>query len=204
MSEAHALVEFPAGAPSPTEVYTTILFTDVVGSTRRAVELGDRAWRRLVERHDRLVRRAVARSGGRLIKNLGDGYLMSFDDPAAAVEGAHALVAAARAVGLEIRAGMHSGPAQVIGDDLFGLTVHIAARVCSLAGRGRVLSTAAAADPARDAGAAVVDAGLRELRDVPGKFRLFEAVPPPGTARDHAKPRPTVAPRLTLVPTQAS
>jgi class 3 adenylate cyclase len=169
MSEVHKL--------TPRPVRTTVLFTDIVGSTRHAVELGDLEWRRLLERHDRLVRDEVAVAGGRVIKNTGDGYLIAFDDATAAVACAHALVITARSVGLEIRAGLHHGEAHVMGDDLVGLTLHIAARVCALAGAGRVLVTAAVAAEARNCGQPVIDHGPVVLRDLPGAFRLFERAP---------------------------
>jgi class 3 adenylate cyclase len=169
MSETASVI-----ALDPPAVLTTVLFTDIVGSTRRAVELGDLEWRRLLERHDRLVRAEVASTGGCVLKNLGDGYLITFDDPWAAVDCAHGLVAAARSVGLEIRAGLHRGECQVLGDDLVGVTLHIAARVCSLAGEGTVLATPDVACPVGPGG--FVDTGLAELRDIPGRFRLFEAV----------------------------
>jgi class 3 adenylate cyclase len=154
----------------------TLLFTDIVGSTRHAVELGDAAWRDALEYHDRLVRDEVAIAGGRVVKNLGDGYLVSFEDADSALECAQALVAAARTMGFEIRAGLHTGTVQSIGDDLAGITVHIAARVRDLAEPGRVIGTGAVANAARGAIATLVDRGCRELRDVPGRFRLFEAV----------------------------
>jgi class 3 adenylate cyclase len=168
MSEVHQLIPLP--------VRTTVLFTDVVGSTRRAVELGDFEWHRLIERHDRLVREEVELAGGRVVKNMGDGYLIAFDDEGTAVECAHALVGVARSVGLEIRAGLHSGDCHVLGDDLVGITLHIAARVCALAGEGRVLATWEVAFPATGTGASFVDRGAESLRDLPGRFRLFEPV----------------------------
>jgi class 3 adenylate cyclase len=166
MSEVHTLI--------PPPVRTTVLFTDIVGSTRRAVELGDVEWHRVLVRHDRLVRDEVARAGGRVVKNLGDGYLIAFDDEGAAVECAHALVAAARSMDLEIRAGLHTGDCHVLGDDLVGITLHIAARVCALARDGGVLATSSVANPASDIGAAFVDRGCEELRGLPGCFQLFE------------------------------
>jgi class 3 adenylate cyclase len=158
-------------------VRATLLFTDIVGSTRHAVEMGDRAWRDLLEWHDRLVRREVANAGGRVIKNLGDGYFIGFEDADAAVAAAHALVDIARSLGFEIRAGLHSGEVECIGDDPVGLTVHIAARVSAMAGPGSVLSTTAVVLAARPESDGMVDRGLRELRDVPGHFRLFESRP---------------------------
>jgi class 3 adenylate cyclase len=166
MSAVHQLIPAPARA--------TVLFTDIVGSTRHAVELGDLEWRRLLERHDRLVRDEVAIAGGRVVKNMGDGYLVAFDDATSAVACAHALVIAARSVGLEIRAGLHSGEVHLLGDDLVGVTLHIAARVCALAGAGRVLVTAAVAEQARNCDGPVIDHGPVVLRDLPGEFRLFE------------------------------
>jgi len=164
-------------------VQTTLLFTDIVGSTRHAVELGDVRWRKVFDRHDMLVRTEVAWAGGRLVKSLGDGYLASFDDPSAAVDCAHALVAIARSVGLEIRAGLHHGECQVVGDDFVGLAVHIAARVCSLADGDRVLATDAVAGPAGHAHVTFADQGCQELRGIPGCHHLYEAVQRAATLR---------------------
>jgi class 3 adenylate cyclase len=158
-------------------VRATLLFTDIVGSTRLAVEMGDLAWRDALERHDRIVHCEVERAGGRVVKNLGDGHLIAFDDAEAAVNGAHALVVAARAVGFEIRAGMHTGEVQVIGDDLIGINVHIAARVSSLADGGRVLATTAVVLAAGADAAEFDDRGMQTLRDVPGEFRLWTMEP---------------------------
>jgi len=155
-----------------------VLLTDIVGSTRHAVTLGDAAWRDILERHNRMVERQVVSAGGRVVKNTGDGHLISFHNSRAAVDCARALFAIARSLGFEIRAGMHTGDVQVIGDDLAGLTVHIAARVCALAAPGSMVGTAAVALRARAAGAVLEDHGLHELRDLPGQFRLFQARAP--------------------------
>ena len=181
MLKSQTLIPLPPSEPR--SVQATLLFTDIVGSTRHAVQLGDIRWRKVFDRHDMLVRNEVAWAGGRLVKSLGDGYLISFDDPSAAVDTAHALVAIARSVGLEIRAGLHSGEAQVVGDDLVGLSVHIASRVCSLAGADVVLATAAVAGPAAEAHVTFADRGCEELRGIPGRHRLYEAVPRAATLR---------------------
>lgn len=181
MLKAQTLIPLPPSQPH--SVHTTILFTDIVGSTRHAVELGDIRWRKVFDRHDMLVRNEVAWAGGRLVKSLGDGYLASFDDPSAAVDAAHSLVAIARSLGLEIRAGLHTGEAQAVGDDLVGLSVHIAARVCAMAEADCVLTTAAVAGPAAEAHVTFADRGCEELRGIPGCHHLYEAVPRAATLR---------------------
>ena len=123
----------------------TVMFTDIVDSTRRAADLGDSSWRELLERHDALVRAQIGRFRGREVKQTGDGFLVSFDGPARAIRCACAIEDEARNAGIEIRAGLHTGECELIGDDLGGLAVHVAARVggrlarvrCSSPGRSR-------------------------------------------------------------------
>src|SRR5690606_20542680 len=137
-----AIVEFLTGAApvaDPDRVLATVMFTDIVESTRRAAELGDRAWRALLDRHRDTARRAFARFRGREVQHTGDGFLATFDGPARAVRCAIALCQEARALGLELRAGLHTGEITVAGDDVSGIAVHIAARVAAAAGPGEVL-----------------------------------------------------------------
>ena len=115
----------------------TVMFTDIVGSTRRAADLGDRGWRELLERHDQLFRRALDRHRGREVKRTGDGFLATFDGPARAIRCAASITEAVGDLGLELRAGLHTGELEVMSDDLGGLAVHIAARVMARARRGR-------------------------------------------------------------------
>jgi class 3 adenylate cyclase len=136
--------EFVTGVPPaaiPDRMLTTVLFTDVVGSTERAVAIGDEPWRRLLDRHNELVRRYLERFRGREVDTAGDGFLATFDGPARAVRCAQAIADAVVALGLQIRAGIHTGEVEVRGDDIGGLAVHIAARVVALAGPGEVLAS---------------------------------------------------------------
>jgi class 3 adenylate cyclase len=156
-------------------VLATVLFTDIVDSTRRAAELGDSAWRELRERHDALVRSELERFGGREVKHTGDGFLASFDGPARAIRCACAIRGEARELGIELRAGLHTGECELIGDDLGGLAVHVAARVGSEAGSGDVLVSGTVRDLVLGSGIDLVDRGVHELKGVPGDWRLFAA-----------------------------
>jgi class 3 adenylate cyclase len=156
-------------------VLKTLLFTDIVGSTERAAELGDRRWRALLDAHDRAVRREIERARGREVKTIGDGFLAVFDGPARAVRCAQALAAQTRALGLEIRAGLHSGECEVRGDDLAGIAVHIAARVAALATPGEPLVTGTVRDLVAGSGIEFDDRGTHVLKGVPGEWRLLAA-----------------------------
>ena len=171
-----AIEEFLTGARHEREadrVLATVLFTDIVGSTERAAELGDSQWRSLLERHDRVVRRELDRHRGRFVKSTGDGVLATFDGPARAIRAAGAISRAARPLGLEIRAGLHTGEVEVIGDDLGGLAVHIGARVMSHAGPGEVLVSSTVKDLVVGSGIDFEERGERWLKGVPGEWRLF-------------------------------
>ena len=132
--------EFLTGARSvaePDRVLATVMFTDIVGSTERAAELGDARWRELLAAHQAAVRRELMRFRGREVKTLGDGYLATFDGPARAIRCGRAIAEAARSIGLEVRIGLHSGEVEVMEEDVGGIAVHIAARVGALAAGGR-------------------------------------------------------------------
>jgi class 3 adenylate cyclase len=175
---AGEIEEFLTGARSggrPDRVLATVLFTDIVDSTRLAAGLGDRSWRELLERHDALVRLQLERFRGREVKHTGDGFLASFDGPARAIRCACSIGAAARELGIEIRAGLHTGECELIGDDLGGVAVHIAARVGAAAGPGEVLVSGTVKDLTMGSGIALVDRGTHELKGVPGEWRLFAA-----------------------------
>lgn len=168
--------EFLTGArraPEADRVLATVLFTDLVGSTERAAALGDAAWRDLLGRHDAIVRREVERFRGRAVKSLGDGWLATFDGPARAIRCALALGPALAAIGLDVRAGLHTGECELIGDDVGGLAVHIAARVMGQAGAGEVLASGTVADLVVGSGLRFAERGARELRGVPGTWRLL-------------------------------
>jgi class 3 adenylate cyclase len=168
--------EFLTGARAaadPDRVLATILFTDIVGSTERAAELGDAAWRRVLDGHDGLVRGELARYLGREIKNTGDGFFASFDGPLRAIRCAQAITAQAPSLGIEVRAGLHTGECELRGADLGGLAVHVAARVAAKAEAGEVLVSRTVTDLLAGSEVPFDDRGEHELKGVPGSWRLF-------------------------------
>lgn len=157
-------------------VLATVLFTDIVESTQRAAELGDRAWRALLQRHDSLVREQVEQHRGRLVKSLGDGVLATFDGPSRAIGSAIAIRDGVRDLGLEIRAGLHTGECERLPDDeVAGLAVHIGARIGSLAGPGEVLVSSTVRDLIVGSGITFADRGTHALKGVPGEWHLYTA-----------------------------
>jgi class 3 adenylate cyclase len=177
-SEAIAaeIEEFVTGVrPQPVadRVLATVLFTDIVSSTARATELGDRRWRELLERHDDAVRRQLVRFRGREIKTTGDGFLATFDGPARAVECGLAVCEAARQLGLDVRVGLHSGEVELRDDDIAGIAVHIAARVAALAEPANVWVSRTVPDLVAGSGLSFADQGEHDLKGVPGAWRLF-------------------------------
>jgi class 3 adenylate cyclase len=170
------LAEFLTGhaaAPVPDTVLTTVLFTDIVGSTEAAQRLGDEAWNELLESHDDAIRRQVRRFDGRQVKDLGDGFMVTFDGPARALRCARACVEAARSVGVTIRTGLHIGECLRRGDDLGGVAVHVAARVSGLAEGGEVLCSSVVKDLVIGSGLAFEDRGEHALKGVEGSWRLY-------------------------------
>jgi class 3 adenylate cyclase len=168
--------EFLTGVRPAVEVdriLTTVLFTDIVGSTQRAVSLGDKRWRALLDAHDRAVRDQLRRFRGREIKTTGDGFLASFDGPARAIRCARAISEAGRELGIELRAGLHTGECEVRGDDLGGVAVHIAARVGAVAGPGQVFVSTMVKDLVAGSGIEFADRGEHQLKGLPGSWRLF-------------------------------
>ena len=157
----------------PDRVLATVLFTDIAGSTERAAAMGDRRWRELLEQHHAMVRRKLAEFRGREIDTAGDGFLTSFDGPARAIRCASAIVDCAQTLGLEIRAGLHTGECEVMGEKLSGLAVHIGARVASLANAGEVLVSSTVKDLVAGSGLRFSDRGNRSLKGVPGDWHLF-------------------------------
>jgi class 3 adenylate cyclase len=157
----------------PESVLATILFTDIVGSSARASELGDRAWRELLARHHALVRRELTRYRGEEKDTAGDGFFATFDGPARAIRCAHAIVEGVQALGLEIRAGVHTGECEVHEGKVAGLAVVIGARVASAASGGEVLVSQTVKDLVAGAGIAFEQRGEHELKGVPGTWRLF-------------------------------
>ncbi len=158
----------------PDRMLATVMFTDIVDSTRRAADLGDRDWQDLLGRHDQLFRRALDRHRGREIKHMGDGFLATFDGPARAIRCAASITDAVADLGLELRAGLHTGELEVRrDDDLGGLAVNIAARVMGMADGGEVLVSSTVKDLVAGSGIDFEDRGTHELRGVPGDWRLF-------------------------------
>ncbi|HEX8132070.1 MAG TPA: adenylate/guanylate cyclase domain-containing protein [Actinomycetes bacterium] len=151
----------------------TVLFTDIVGSTGRAAELGDRRWRELLDAHDRLARELVHREGGKLVKTTGDGILAVFDGPGQAIRCAAALRAELRPLGLEVRAGLHTGEVERRGDDVGGIAVHIGARIMEAAAPGEVLVSRTVRDLVAGSGIALEGRGTRALRGVDDDWPLF-------------------------------
>jgi class 3 adenylate cyclase/pimeloyl-ACP methyl ester carboxylesterase len=154
-------------------VLTTVLFTDIVRSTEQAAALGDRSWRQLLDSHDRVIRDQLRRFRGREIKATGDGFCASFDGPARAIRCARGITESVRNLGVEVRAGLHTGECEVRGDDLAGLAVHIAARVGAVAGTGQVLVSSTVKDLVAGSGIEFEDRGEYELKGVPGAWKLF-------------------------------
>jgi class 3 adenylate cyclase len=150
-----------------------VLFTDIVDSTQRASELGDATWRALLERHDALVATEVTSAGGRLVKSLGDGALAAFSGPARAIGCAQSLAERAEDLGIVLRAGVHTGECEAMGDDLGGLAVHIGARVAALAEPGEILVSTTVVDLVVGSGLGFSDRGHRDLKGVPGTWQLF-------------------------------
>jgi pimeloyl-ACP methyl ester carboxylesterase len=159
--------------PEPDRVLATVLFTDIVGSTERAAELGDRRWVNLLDEHHGVVRGALDRFRGREVDTAGDGFLATFDGPARAIRCAGAIVQGVRGLGLEVRAGLHTGECELAGDDVRGIAVHIGARVAALAGPGEVLVSSTVKDLVVGSGIEFEDRGEHALKGVPGAWRLF-------------------------------
>ncbi len=153
----------------------TVLFTDIVASTKRAAELGDRAWRELLDRHDALVRSCVERAGGRLVKTTGDGVLATFDGPGRALDASREISTGAPGLGVHVRAGLHAGEIEFTASDIVGLAVHIAARVSALAGPDEVLVSSTVRDLVSGSQVVFSDRGSRALKGVPGRWRLYAA-----------------------------
>jgi pimeloyl-ACP methyl ester carboxylesterase len=154
-------------------VLATVLFTDIVDATRRAAELGDRRWRDVLQAHHATVRGELGRFRGREIDTAGDGFLASFDGPARAVRAGCSIAESVRRLGLEIRAGVHTGECEVIGDKLGGIAVHIGARVAALAQGGEVLVSSTVKDLVAGSGLRFEDRGVHALKGVPGEWHLF-------------------------------
>ncbi len=162
-------------APEYERVLSTVMFTDIVGSTEAAARLGDRDWRNLLGRHHTIARAEIARFRGREINTAGDGFIATFDGPARAVRCAGSMRNALQPLGIEIRAGVHTGEIELDGDDVGGIAVHICARVAAAAAAGETLVSSTVKDLVAGAGLAFTDRGAHALKGVPGEWRLFAA-----------------------------
>jgi len=164
------------GTPNTDRMLATILFTDIVDSTKRAASTGDRRWRELLDNHDRMAGRQVHRFGGRQVKTTGDGILATFDGPARAIQCGLAICDGARQLGMEVRVGVHTGEVERRGDDVAGIGVHIAARVQGAAQPGEVWVSRTVTDLVTGSGIIFNDRGEHPLKGVPGTWQLFTVV----------------------------
>jgi class 3 adenylate cyclase len=156
-------------------VLATVMFTDIVGSTARAAELGDKGWREIVERHHGVVRALLGRFRGTEVDTAGDGFFATFDGPARGVRCAQAIAGAVRDLDLEVRAGVHTGEVETIAGKVGGIAVNVGARVAALAGPSQVLVSSTVRDLVSGSGLVFADAGEHELKGVPGIWHLYEA-----------------------------
>jgi len=157
----------------PDRVLATVLFTDIVDSTRRAADLGDRRWRELLERHDEITRAEITRFQGRVVKQTGDGFLATFDGPTRAVRCATTLAEGIPELGIDVRSGLHTGECELRGEDIGGIAVHIGARIAALAQPREVLVSRTVKDLVNGSGIAFQDRGTHVLKGVPGEWKLF-------------------------------
>jgi len=161
------------GSPEPDRVLATVLFTDIVASTAQAAEMGDRRWRNLLATHDALVRAQLDRFHGREVKSTGDGVLATFDGPGRAIRCACAIRDALGALGLEVRAGLHTGEIELRGDDIAGIAVVIGQRISTYAGAGEVFVSRTVADLIAGSDIELRNQGEHDLKGVPGTWRVF-------------------------------
>jgi class 3 adenylate cyclase len=185
---ADEIEEFLTGARSGAEgdiMMAAVLFTDIVASTEHQARVGSREWSRLTDRHDAMVRTTLARHGGHEVKTIGDGFLATFDATGRAIRCAEEILSNAKGIGLTLRSGVHTGEVERRGDDIAGLPVNIASRVCALAGPREVLVTETVRLSMVGSPTAFEDRGEHEIKGVPGNWRLFAVIPrdPEGRSR---------------------
>jgi class 3 adenylate cyclase len=173
---ADAVEEFLTGSRPPVavdRVLATVLFTDIVGSTEKAVAVGDNRWRDLLDSHHATIRRNLKRFRGNEVKSTGDGILATFDGPARGVRCACSIAEEIRPLGINVRAGLHTGECEMIDDDVGGIAVHIGARVAALAGTDEVLVSSTVKDLVAGSGLRFADRGIRSLKGIPGEWRIY-------------------------------
>jgi pimeloyl-ACP methyl ester carboxylesterase len=189
------------GATSSHRALRTVLFSDMVASTARAAQMGDDRWRALLQRFGEITGELAERFGGRVVKSTGDGHLATFDGPTQAIRCAEALRRDTEALGVEIRAGVHTGECELLGDDIGGIAVHIAARILGHAGAGEILVSSTVRDLVVGSGIGFVEHGAFDLRGVPGRWQLLAVDPHgarPGSAEAELVTTPTPSPRTTM------
>jgi class 3 adenylate cyclase len=180
LDEIEEFITGVRGGSDAERLLTTIMFTDIVGSTERAAALGDHRWRDLLDNHDRIVRHELQRFSGREVNTAGDGFVATFSSPSAAIACADAIVDAIHVLGIEVRVGIHAGEVEVRGADVAGMAVHIGARVAALAGPNEVLVSSTLRDIVTGSRHRFGDRGETTLKGVPGYWRLYALV------REHA------------------
>ena len=173
LDEIEEFVTGIRGGSGAERILATVLFTDIVGSTERAAQLGDVRWRDLLDRHDQSVRAQIERFRGREVNTVGDGFVATFDSPGRTIECALAIRDTLKTLGLDVRAGIHTGEIEVRGDDVAGMAVHIGARVSALAGPGEILVSSTVKDSVVGSSVEFAERGEHELKGVPGTWRLF-------------------------------
>ena len=175
LGEVEEFLTGTRSTPAPQRMLATVLFTDIVDSTKTATELGDSRWREVLEGHQRAVRETLTRFDGREVKSTGDGFLATFDGPARGIHCARAILDSSDPLGIRVRAGLHTGECEVMGDDIGGIAVHIAARVSAYAGAGEVLVSRTVKDLVAGSGIVFTDRGTHELKGVPDVWQLYAA-----------------------------
>jgi class 3 adenylate cyclase len=183
LDEIEEFITGVRGGSDAERMLTTIVFTDIVGSTQQAAALGDDRWHALLDNHDNVVRQQIERFGGREVNTVGDGFVAIFKSPSVAIDCADAIVDAARPLGIEVRVGIHAGEVEVRGDDIAGMAVHIGARVGALAGPSEVLVSSTVREIVTGSRRDFVERGEYELKGVPGRWRVHALV------REHAEIR---------------
>jgi class 3 adenylate cyclase/pimeloyl-ACP methyl ester carboxylesterase len=184
--EIHEFLTGTRPPPRQDRVLATVLFTDIVGSTDTAARMGDRDWRELLERHNGILRASIHRFGGQEVHTAGDGFLSTFDSPRRAIECARDVGEAVRAIGMDIRAGVHTGEIELSQGDVQGIAVHIGARISALASAGQVFVSSTVKDLVAGSGIQFEDRGAHQLKGVPGEWRVF-AVADPGRTGEQSR-----------------
>jgi class 3 adenylate cyclase len=173
LSEIEQFLATATGKAEPETVLSTVLFTDIVGSTEHAAALGDRRWRETLESHDAMIRRCLDQYRGRELDTAGDGFFASFDGPVRAIRCALAINRVVRELDLDVRAGLHTGVCEIRGEKIAGLAVNVGARVAAIATQGEVLVSSTVKDLVAGSGIEFEDRGTHELKGVPGEWRVY-------------------------------